>query len=422
MPSLSEQQQLTIEYLERELSFRQLQISRLLAVTQSINNNVPAEELFTTYNSIMGFDMAIRKMVLLTRAGKYWQFATGISVSRQFARIAEEEDFSQFQRSSYIDDDEHPFLREFDIVIPVYHKDNPIAMAFVGGVTREEDVYEKVRFISTITNIIAVAIENKRLFKQQVEQESMRLEMDVARQVQAMLIPKSFPSTERYEIDGVYMPHSSVGGDYFDIIEISEHEIVLCIADVSGKGVPAALLMSNFQANLQTLIHKRLAPAKFIELLNRATLRITKGERFITFFAARLNFRDRTMRYVNAGHNPPILLTPDGLQLLSEGCTVLGAFEELPRIGVGEIPLPPDALLIAYTDGLTELRNFHDDFFGEEHLYAFAELHADRSAKAFNAELLEHILAFKGDTPFTDDISVLTCKLYNPPPPNIPPK
>ena len=130
----------------------------------------------------------------------------------------------------------------------MYHKKNPIAFALVGGVRADSDEYTRIQFITTFTNIIAVAIENKRLFKKQIEQERYARDMELASSVQKMLIPDHLPKSKFFEMATVYKPHFTVGGDYFDFIQYDERRLTFCIADISGKGVSAAILMANFQA------------------------------------------------------------------------------------------------------------------------------------------------------------------------------
>ncbi len=400
-----------IDRLEHEVSFKQLQINRLLTVTQSINGNAGVEDLFATYTSILGFDMEIRKMLLLTREENIWQFATSIGVSQNFASLADDMSFLKFQRMSYVEETEDPFLSEFDFIIPVYHKQEPIAVALLGDVRNDVSVYEKVQFIQTITNIITIAIENKRLFKRQLEQERLKKEMELARSVQSMLIPTKLPQTENFTLSGIYLPHSGIGGDYYDFVKLNEHEYVFCIADISGKGIPAALLMSNFQANVQTLVRRHISPQKFIELLNKTVQRITKGEKFITFFIARFHAISRKLQYINAGHNAPILLQNNEIVLLDKGCTILGAFDTIPTLEVGELHLEKNALIVAYTDGLTDLQDTEDNYFEENLFHAFATKHAHLTPHHFNSELVQHINDFRGGRYFTDDITILTCRV-----------
>lgn len=403
------------EALERELNLKQLQVNRLLNITQAINNNVSAEGLFNMYRSFLSWEVGIRKMVLFIKKGPDWLPATSIGIDEALFTEDIPTYFHKFASINNIDDTEHPFFREFDVVIPVMHKDTAIAYVFIGGFGEEDDMYNKIQFITTITNIIAVAIENKRLFRRQLEQERLKQEMELASEMQRMLIPQSLPSKACYELSSIYKPQLGVGGDYFDFIEFEDGKIVFCVGDISGKGIAAALLMANFQANFHTLIDKRTDLIEFIHDLNLSVNRITKGERFITFFIAQYDVNTREIRYINAGHNPPVLVTNDEVILLNKGCTILGSFVELPDVEVGSLFLDNEAIILAFTDGLTDLRNAAGDFLNEQMLYNFVRKHYQLSALAFNDELVKRLAVFTEDQAYPDDFTVLTCKIFLPP-------
>lgn len=403
-----------IEALERELNLKQLQINRLLNITQAINNNVSAKGLFNMYKSFLSWEIGVKKMALYVKNHNGWPCATSIGIDESLLEMDISGLLPRYTRLNNIEDGDHPLIREFDVVIPVKHKDQPIAYVFIGGFGEEEDMYSKVQFITTITNIIAVAIENKRLFKRQLEQERFKREMELASEMQRMLIPKALPSKKHYEFDSIYKPHLGVGGDYFDFIEFEDGKIVFCVGDISGKGMAAALLMANFQANFHTLINKRTGLDEFIRDLNLSVNRITEGERFITFFIAEYDINERRLKYVNAGHNPPVLVSKGIMHLLNKGCTILGSFKELPEVEVGALSLESEAIILSFTDGLTDLKNVEGEFFSELMLQNLVKKHYKLPANSFNKKLMEQIEAFKGEQTYPDDFTVLTCKIYFP--------
>jgi len=230
------------------------------------------------------------------------------------------------------------------------------------------DLYNKIQFITTITNIIAVAIENKRLFKQQLESQRLEKDMALASEVQKMLIPQDIPESKDYQVDLVYKPHSDIGGDYIDFIKYNDDKFALCIADISGKGIAAALLMANFQATLRSLIYQYRDMETFVYALNESVFKVTKSDRFITFFIAEIDTKRKKMTYINAGHYPPLLYNGEEIVDLNKGTTVIGAFEKLPII-------------------------------------------EETTIEAFNAKLMETLLNYKGKKAYVDDIAILTCKL-----------
>jgi phosphoserine phosphatase RsbU/P len=342
------------EEYERDLHLKQLQINNLLSITQAINSNHSASEIFTMYRNFLGFTMSIKKMALYFMENDKWSCVCQIGLSEEIANIDATDILKDFTRLDSVDQKEHSLLKHFDNNIPVFHKDVAIAHVLLGGFDEKEDRYNKIQFITALTNVIAVAIENKRLFKRKADQEFIDREMKLASQMQYSLIPRKMPVGKKYEVASVYIPHMSIGGDLYDFIQFDDNQrLICCIADISGKGLAAALLMANFQANLRSIIRRRGSPDNFIRLLNKAIYRITEGDRYITFFIAEFDERTRTLRYINAGHTPPFLYQNGKIQTLTEGCTFLGWMEEIPmKIGIGEIQVPEDALLVCFTMAL----------------------------------------------------------------------
>ncbi|MEN0002846.1 MAG: SpoIIE family protein phosphatase [Bacteroidota bacterium] len=407
-------QELTkMEALERALNLKQLQINRLLNITQAINNNVSAEGLYKMYNSFLSWEIGVKKMVLYIKEEQQnWFCATSIGIAEELIALDIQAKLLEYKKLDNLGESDHPLIREFDVVIPVRHKDDPIAFVFIGGFSEDEDMYSKVQFITTITNVIAVAIENKRLFKRQLEQERLKREMELASTMQRTLIPKQMPRKDCYELASIYKPHLGVGGDYYDFIEFDDGKIVFCVGDISGKGVAAALLMANFQANFHTLINKRTELDEFIRDLNTSVNLITRGERFITFFIAEYDMVTCQLKYVNAGHNPPVLVMDDQYHQLDKGCTILGSFQELPEVEIGYFNIDSDAMILSFTDGVTDLVDEQGEYFSEQMLYQFVQSNYRLSASAFNDVLMAHIDEFKGEQNYPDDFTILTCKIF----------
>ena len=402
----------SLETVERELNLKQLQINRLLTITQAINNNVSAKGLYEMYNSFLSWEMGVKKMALFVREEEEWYCASFIGVEEELVNQDITEELSRYQRLKNLDEErEHPLISQFDIVVPVLHKETAIAYTFIGGFSGDEDMYNKVQFITTITNIIAVAIENKRLFKRQLEQEGLKREMELASEMQRMLIPNELPTGQNYEMASIYKPKLGVGGDYFDYLELEDGKLAFCIADISGKGVAAALLMANFQANFHSLILKRSHLDTFVRELNQSLFRITQGEKFLTFFIAEYDPSTRILHYVNAGHNPPVLAMNGEIHMLTKGCTILGSFTELPEVEVGELHLPHDSTIFTFTDGLTDIRNEKGEYFDEDILRVFVPVNSHLRAQEFNESLMHQLERFMDEKTYPDDFTVLTCKI-----------
>ncbi len=400
------------EKLERELHLKQLQINSLQAITQAINNNVAAEGLFKMYESFLEFEMGISKTALFFRDHKVWKCEASVGIKSEMLEQDFGDELAQFLNPTQLAESQHPLFGQFDLVIPVRHKREALAYAFVGGFSETDDVYNKVQFITTITNIIAVAIENKRLFKEQLRQQIFNREVELAAEIQQTLIPTRLPSGKYYQLSSIYKPHFAVGGDYFDVVEFPGEKLTFCIADITGKGVSAALLMANFQASLHSLVHRLPTLEEIVEEMNRAVFRVTRGDKFITLFLAKYDAPTRTLHYVNAGHTPPFLVMNGEVVRLKNGTTVLGFMPELPFLEIGGVCLTEEALIFTYTDGLTDVLNPDGEEFGDENLETFLLENASLPAKTLNSKLLEFVEKYRENHPFPDDITVLSCKVF----------
>ena len=404
--------------LERKLYLQKLKTGRLVEITQAINNNVKTPDLFKIYHDLVYWVLGFQEFVLLlpdNQQDNSWKIAVSQGnppPNPQLQTLVQT--LQHNRRITYLGETQAP---PYNYLIPIAHKDQALALLLLGQnkeTYEQTEEYDELQYLAAVTNVVLVAIENKRLFKRQLEQEHMKREIDLARQVQQMLIPSELPQSPHYQFAGFYQPYEGgVGGDYYDCIELNEDELFFCIADIAGKGTPAALLMANFQAKLHTLIHRpKMHLRDFIRQLNRMVLKTTKGDRFITLFLARYQRSQKRLLYLRAGHTEPLMFIPSqGIQKLDKGSTFLGIFPELPEVEYGNIQLDEPAFFILYTDGLSELRNHQGQEFGTQALEDFLAQNHQLSPQNFNQKLLEILSEFKGDLPFNDDISLLTARI-----------
>ncbi|MBO6760698.1 MAG: PP2C family protein-serine/threonine phosphatase, partial [Roseivirga sp.] len=304
-------------------------------------------------------------------------------------------------------------FEEFEIIIPVLHKDRLLAFVFVKSKGPEINV--DTTFIQALSNIMLVAIENKRLARKQLEQQALQRDMEIAKNVQNYLFPKDLPNNDKIHIEAYYQPCRTVGGDYYDYITLEQDDqFVVCIADVSGKGIPAAILMSNFQAVLRTISRTADNPVSVVNELNYHLCKNANRENFITFFLAVYDYKKKDLRYINAGHNPPLLMNgkPE-VEKLTVGTTVLGAFEPLPFIEMGRVEDLDKFSLFLFTDGLTETFNKAEEEFGSERLEEFLQANHNTPLSELHAKLLEELYNFSEERNFTDDLTFLSCRVNN---------
>ncbi|MBK9479980.1 MAG: PP2C family protein-serine/threonine phosphatase [Bacteroidetes bacterium] len=389
-----------------------LKLKSLLEITKAINSNVGTQELFTIYEHILVNDLKIGKLALFIHAsdwicvlkkGMEQVVEDDIQFDENILKFKEITEINVFGNSD-----------SFDVVIPVFHNAKAIAYLLIGDLDEDKlemsPTIKHLPFIQTLTNIILVAIENQKLTLENIRQEGEKKEMKMASEMQSMLFPSSLPNDDKLEIAAYYQPHQQVGGDYYDFIRLNKNEVVFCMADVSGKGVSAALLMANFQANLRALFRHNSSLPEVILELNELVFKNAMGEKFITLFVAKYNTVTKVLSYINAGHNPPLLLSKSNPMMLTTGCIGLGMLEEIPRIKEGIITVAEGSILLCYTDGLVEQNNNMDEEFGFDNMTNVLMRKSNLPMYEVNNQLINSLNKFKQNRPYIDDIALLSCR------------
>jgi sigma-B regulation protein RsbU (phosphoserine phosphatase) len=247
-------------------------------------------------------------------------------------------------------------------------------------------------------------IERGRRRRKQLRQE--REETEDVRVAGLALLPRSIPDVAGFQIGASSKSAGTVSGDYFDVLDLGEGKVAISIADVIGKGVPAALLMSNLQATVRALAAPSTPPSELAARLNESILRNTTRGKFVTFFFGLLDSRARTFTYTNAGHCAPILVRANGeVARLETGGAVLGVFSEW-SYGQAEVALAPGDRLLLFTDGITEAEDSRELDFGEERLVELAVALRDRDAAEMKDRILERVSEFTAGH-FEDDATLV---------------
>ena len=266
-----------------------------------------------------------------------------------------------------------------------------------------EKPWENRELLAKLSHQMRRAEEQRRAQRQTDE------ELAEARVIQQSLLPKHLPEIAGFEVAGVTQPLRFVGGDYYNVVRISPLHTALCIADVAGKGLPAALLMSSLQAALRPLLSQRLAPRELCQRLNRILCELTPMGKFISFFYAVLDSAENRLTYCNAGHNPPLLVRADGASMeLDAAGAVLGQF---PSWGYeqSELRLEPGDRLLIFTDGLVEACNANDQAFGESRVVRIARESPGVNARDLMDLTMRAASAHCGGH-FQDDASLIVLK------------
>jgi phosphoserine phosphatase RsbU/P len=263
-----------------------------------------------------------------------------------------------------------------------------------------------LRLLGLIANMAAVKVENLRLLRQQIEKERMEEQLELAARIQRRLLPQSDPVISGYEVRALSRSCYEIGGDYYDFVVRRPGVLSLVVADVSGKGVGAALLMAAFQASLRTLLREPMPLPVMVRRVNDLLLESATPGKFVTAFVAELDLSTHRLQYVNAGHNPPVVLGAGGVQLLTGTGPVVGL---LPGVAYteGSVELCQGDLVVLYTDGITEREGPGDEEFGLDRLSSFFAGRRDSPLADLPEALLATLSEFSGGTPARDDSTVV---------------
>jgi len=404
---------------ERKIPTKRLKESKfkldsLLDITLSINANLPTEELLSKYEGILRHNLGIGKILIFMRSDS-WECLLNGGFPKELEKIDVESKLLNISEIAYVTPDLG--FDGVDIIIPVFNNNVHLAFVFIGDIEEEGEgmspVLKHLNFIQTISSIIIVAVENIRLFNESLRQEAMKRELELAARIQKVLIPDDIhmPQNPRVVVNGFYYPHYEVGGDYYDCIRLSESKTGFCIADVSGKGISAAMLMSNFQASLRALFTHDVQLEALVVKLNSIVAVNAAGEKFITFFVARYDHESGVLEYINAAHNPPVLYNTvtGSVQHLKASCVGLGMLDEIPLVGKSEIAVNDYSKLVCYTDGLSELKGEDGKDIGTDMI--IRHISNNRPVESNMSRMISE-LGLPYDNPSTfDDVSIIVADL-----------
>jgi serine phosphatase RsbU (regulator of sigma subunit) len=299
-----------------------------------------------------------------------------------------------------------------------------------GNITLTHGGYERELFTSDVTYIgqgtkvlilcvyvllmAHLAHYSRKLFHKLVRdelslrdrQEQTEWELTLASQVQEQFLPRSLPAIAGLETYGVVQQGKFVGGDYYDFIQLAADRLLTVSADVSGKGVPAALIMAEVRGSTQVLASMQTGLEDLLQRLNSMVHQSTEKKSFVTFSVVEVNTTSRLITYVNAGHPPPLICSGGTVRSLHKGTIALGICPSLPQLTRHVVEFPPGSMLVSYTDGVLEARDVQGEEFGEDRLREYVRTHAHLDAEAFTQNLLQAVKDFGGGKAPDDDMSV----------------
>ncbi|HSU60518.1 MAG TPA: SpoIIE family protein phosphatase [Bryobacteraceae bacterium] len=297
------------------------------------------------------------------------------------------------------------------MAVPLQTGDRVIGLIYVDNSTFIRPFsQEDLDLLTVMANVAAIRIEHARLAEVEQAEKLMELELSQASEIQQTLLPTEAPLYEGYDLAGYNLPCRTVGGDYYDFVPYKDGRLALVVGDVSGKGLPAALLMSSLQARVQMLRETNPDPGTAVTILNRSLAERCPLGKFITFFYALLDVKSGLLKYSNAGHNYPLLLRAGGsVEQLSGSGMVMGIFPSV-YYEVRETTLEPGDLLALYSDGVTEASTAKGVEFGEDGLTQFLSERKSESCSQIVASLADHVRRWRGSSSFSDDFTIVLAR------------
>jgi len=298
------------------------------------------------------------------------------------------------------------------VLVPMQVQDILRGVLAVGPKISNLDFSEDdLEFLKTLGNQAMTSIENARLFQETLEKQVMEEELNLARTLQKGLLPDKLPDLTGYELAAINISSRQVGGDLYDVIPVSDDVWGIAIADVSGKGAGAALLMANLQASLRALAGSSLELSAMVGRINNLIFQNTPLDKFITFFYGELNIKTGQFKYCNAGHNPPYLVKSNGnIEELMAGGLILGMMQDV-SFETGQVTISSGDRIVMFTDGITEAMDEDDEEFGEEKVCELIVKDPDFTAQELLDTIVRAVKDFSGSASQSDDITMVVLKV-----------
>jgi len=405
-----------LQGVNRELDSRIQRLSVLFELSKEFglfSESTKVAKLLTF--SIIGQFMVSRYSVITIENGDV-QILESKFDDEKLLDCLEHYEFNKIENSTTGSDlnEKYSFLSELgvNLIVPMQIQGRTKGLILLGERINKQPFSDSdIEFIYSVGSLAIISLENERLFIEELEKQKLEEELDLAREIQQNLLPGSIPEYENFDIAAVNMSSKQVGGDYYDIITLKDNKFCVAIADVSGKGAPASLMMANIQAFLQVICRQDVNIVDSTALMNDLIYANTTDGRFITFFWAVICNDTKTLHYVNAGHNPPLLIRNGKITKLKKGGIILGVVETTIPYLSESLNLQSDDVLILFTDGISEALNKQVEEFSDEKLEETAIKLSTGSATEILEGIKQEVEDFAEGAPQSDDITMVVIKV-----------
>lgn len=410
-----------IKSLNDELNTQVNQLKSLFELSKELNTNFQDREMIIKLlNYTLLGNFGVKELLIFSkfRSDKFYLLnrKKDLSIDDEFIDSLEKinkpvliNEYSENYAVNFLN------KKNYRLLFPIKNNGKIESIVCLGNKLNKKDFTEEdLQFLESILNLSVISLDNTVLFNEYIEKQKIENELKIAREMQIALLPKELPEISNYRISAVNIPALHVGGDYYDIIKLSDSKYAFAIADVSGKGTPASLLMSNIQSAIHSFLklyeENTFDLSDVTEKINELIFENTTIEKFITFFWGILDCEKHSFTYINAGHNPPLHISDNKVTLLDKGGLMLGVLEKEVRYESEQIYFDENDILIFYTDGVTEAVNHLNEEFGEERLTRTALHNSRKSPSEILNIIIKDIESFAKGLNQHDDITLIILK------------
>lgn len=407
--------------LKRELKLKKFQFNSIYEFSESIYSSFQLENIIRVYFSTLMGQLGISKAFFYDSRNKLFE-KRGLRISEEeyalFKRDIKKTGNGWFSQKVEELDGDTGDLKDLLLEKKIHYLVNisesekkKIILGMGAKFNNKEFTTENIEFSFFVSKFSLIAIENAFLINKIIENKRVEHEMKIARDIQLSLLPQELPVLENFDIGVIYEPINQVGGDYYDILKERKEKLPILIADVEGKGLSAALLAASSQAVFRSLNELYLFDAgKFVSKANSLIYDFTRGNRFITIFWMLIDDKERTLTYVNAGHVAPFLLSKEKTVPLTAGGFLTG-FVDDAEYEDETVQLEKGDVIVAFTDGVTEVENPEGEEFGEGALVDFIRNNETLPAQEMTERLFKEITDFSRNKKFRDDFTLIIVKV-----------
>lgn len=321
-------------------------------------------------------------------------------------------DYKNLSEAKFVKDNYPEIYKAgFELILPMQIKNETKGLILLGE-KKSKEPYSKhdIEYINSVGSLAIISIENAILFKETLEKQAIERDLETARVIQKNLLPHKIIQPDGYQIAAYSESAKQVGGDYFDLLTTEDNNTIFAIGDVSGKGITASLLVANSQAYLKSISKQNLPIAEATNLLNDLVEESTVSGTYITFFWGRLNSKQE-LTYVNAGHNPPLLVRNGELTKLEKGGLILGMMKTMMPYESETVKLESGDYIITFTDGVTEAMNSAEEEYSDESLEELCKSLKNQSAEEVKELILEDVKKFTAGFEQSDDLTLMVIKV-----------